>query len=93
MLGTDFMMEHLCAIGRNDLVFTMFIQTSYPGWGYMLEQGATTLWEQWNGIWSNIHSCFTSPDNWFYQGLAGIQTDPPRPALKTPSSSPRSPAM
>jgi len=82
MLGTYFMMEHLRAIGRNDLVFTMFNQTAYPGWGYMVEQGATTLWEQWNGYWSHIHSCFTSPDNWFYQGLAGIQTDPAAPGFK-----------
>jgi alpha-L-rhamnosidase len=82
MLGTYFMMEHLRAIGRNDLVFTMFNQTTYPGWGYMLEQGASTLWEQWNGFWSHIHSCFTSPDNWFYQGLAGIQADPAAPGFK-----------
>ena len=82
MLGTYFMMEHLRAIGRNDLVFTMFNQTAYPGWGYMVEQGATTLWEQWNGYWSHIHSCFTSPDNWFYQGLAGIQADPAAAGFK-----------
>jgi alpha-L-rhamnosidase len=82
MLGTYFMMEHLRAIGRNDLVFTMFNQTTYPGWGYMVKKGATTLWEQWNGFWSHIHSCFTSPDNWFYQGLAGIQTDPAAPGFK-----------
>ncbi|MFN9982359.1 MAG: alpha-L-rhamnosidase C-terminal domain-containing protein, partial [bacterium] len=60
----------------------MFNKTTYPSWGYMLEQGATTLWEQWNGFWSHIHSCFTSPDNWFYQGLAGIQTDPAAPGFK-----------
>ena len=42
MLGTYFMMEYLRGIGRNDLVFAMFSQTTYPGWGYMLEQGATT---------------------------------------------------
>jgi alpha-L-rhamnosidase len=60
----------------------MFNQTTHPGWGYMLEQGATTLWEQWNGHWSQIHSCFTSPDNWFYQGLAGIRPDPAGPGFK-----------
>ena len=48
----------------------------------MLEQGATTLWEQWNGHWSRIHSCFTSPDNWLYQGPAGIQADPAAPGFK-----------
>mgnify|MGYP001618167492 CR=1 FL=1 len=82
MLGTYFMMEHLREIGRNDLVFTMFNQTTHPGWGHMLAEGATTLWEQWNGHWSRIHSCFTSPDNWFYQGLAGIQPDPAAPGFK-----------
>ena len=82
MLGTYFMMEYLREIGRSDLVFTMFNQTTYPGWGYMLEQGATTLWEQWNGYWSRIHSCFTSPCNWLYQGLAGIQADPEAPGFK-----------
>jgi alpha-L-rhamnosidase len=76
------MMETLRELGRNDLVFTMFNQTTYPGWGHMLAEGATTLWEQWNGHWSRIHSCFTSPDNWLYQGPAGIQTDPAAPGFK-----------
>jgi alpha-L-rhamnosidase len=83
MLGTYFMMETLRELGRNDLVFTMFNQTTYPGWGHMLEKGATTFWEQWNGHWSRIHSCFTSPDNWLYQGLAGIQAAPDAPGFKT----------
>jgi alpha-L-rhamnosidase len=75
-------MEYLRDIGRSDLVFTMFEQTTYPGWGYMLQQDATTLWEQWNGYWSQVHSCFTSPDNWLYQGLAGIQADASAPGFK-----------
>jgi alpha-L-rhamnosidase len=82
MLGTYFMMEYLRDIGRSDLVYTMFDQTTYPGWGYMLQQDATTLWEQWNGYWSWVHSCFTSPDNWLYQGLAGIQADASAPGFK-----------
>ncbi len=82
MLGTYFMLEYLRKVGRNDLVCTMFNQTTYPGWGYMLEQGASTFWEQWNGYYSHIHSCFTSPDNWLYQGLSGIQADPAAPGFK-----------
>ena len=82
MLGTYFMMEYLRDVGRNDLVYTMFSQTTYPGWGHMLAEGATTFWEQWNGHWSRIHSCFTSPDNWLYQGLAGILADPSAPGFK-----------
>ena len=82
LLGTYFMMEYLREIGRSDLVFTMFNKTTYPSWGYMLEQGATTVWEQWNGFWSHIHSCFPSANNWLYQGVAGIQADPEAPGFK-----------
>jgi alpha-L-rhamnosidase len=82
MMGTYFMMEYLRQIGRNDLVFAMFEQETYPSWGHKLKEGATTMWEQWNGYFSQIHSCFTSPDNWFYQGLAGITADPKAPGFK-----------
>ena len=82
MLGTYFLMEYLRQIGRNDLVFTMFNQTTQPGWGGMLAGGATTCWEQWNGHASHIHSCFTSADNWLYQGLAGILPDAAAPGFK-----------
>lgn len=82
MLGTYFMLEYLREIDRSDLVYLMMSKTTYPGWGHMLEQGATTLWEQWNGYWSQIHSCFTSPSNWLYQALGGIQHDPEAPGFK-----------
>ena len=82
MLGTYFLMNYLMEIGRNDLLWLMVTQKDYPGWGYMLEQGATTWWEQWNGYWSQIHSCFTSLDGWFYQGLAGIRPDKSDPGFK-----------
>jgi len=76
MLGTYFMLQHLAGAGRSDLVYLMMKQKTYPGWGYMIASGANTCWEQWNGYWSNIHSCFTSGGGWFYYGLAGIgQTD------------------
>ena len=82
MLGTYFLLQYLQETGRNDLVYTIMNQTTYPGWGYMLSQGATTLWEQWNGYSSQIHSCFTCPSGWFYQGLAGIRPDPAAPGFK-----------
>ena len=82
MLGTYFLLQYLQEIDRNDLLFTVVNQITYPGWGYMLSQGATTWWEQWNGYWSQIHSCFTSLDGWFYQGLAGIRPDPATPGFK-----------
>jgi alpha-L-rhamnosidase len=82
MLGTMFLLEYLHEIGRDDLVLGIYQKKDYPGWGYMIEQGATTMWEQWNGHWSQIHSCFTSADNWLYRGLAGIRPDPANPGFK-----------
>jgi alpha-L-rhamnosidase len=82
MLGTCFLLQYLQNTGRNDLIFTIMNQTTYPGWGYMISQGATTFWEQWNGYFSQIHSCFTSPSSWFLQGLAGIRPDPAYPGFK-----------
>jgi alpha-L-rhamnosidase len=82
MLGTYFLVQYLSQIGRNDLLYTIANQKTYPGWGYMAEQGATTLWEQWNGFWSRIHSCFVSLDGWFYEGLAGIRPEATAPGFK-----------
>ena len=73
MLGTYFMLQYLTETGRSDLVYLMMKQKTYPGWGYMISQGANTCWEQWNGYWSNIHSCFTSGGGWFFTGVAGIR--------------------
>ena len=82
VLGTYFLIQYLQEIGRDDILFTITNQDSYPGWGYMLKQGATTWWEQWNGYWSQVHNSFTSLDSWFYQGLAGIRPDPEEPGFK-----------
>ncbi|MDG1356895.1 MAG: family 78 glycoside hydrolase catalytic domain [Akkermansiaceae bacterium] len=82
MLGGYYMFDYLSSIDRDDLISLMVGQTTYPSWGYMLEQGATTCWEQWNGRFSRIHSCFVWVDLWFYEGLAGIHRDPDTPAFK-----------
>ena len=82
MLGTYFLINYLMEIGRNDLLWLIVTQEDYPGWGHMLKQGATTWWEQWNGHASQIHSCFTSLDGWFSQGLAGIRPDSKAPGFK-----------
>lgn len=60
---------------RNDLAYRLVNQRTYPGWGYMLEEGATTLWESWeypeNGSSQN-HPMFGSTEEWFYRSLLGI---------------------
>lgn len=80
--GTYFLLKLLTEQNRNDLVFTMANQRTYPGWGHMLEQGATTFWEQWDGENSRVHSSFLSIGSWFIEGIAGIRLDPAQPGYK-----------
>ena len=46
-IGVKFLMPVLTNLGRSDLAYDLAVQTTYPSWGYMLERGATTLWELW----------------------------------------------
>jgi hypothetical protein len=80
--GTAYLIKLLLQRNRNDLVFQMANQQTYPGWRHMLDQGATTLWEQWDGQNSLLHSSFTSIGSWFIEGVAGIQLDPNQPGYK-----------
>ncbi len=57
-------------------------QKDLPSWGWWIEQGATTLWEQWNGSESRNHIMFGDISAWLYKGLAGINPDPAAPAFK-----------
>ncbi|MDD5704669.1 MAG: family 78 glycoside hydrolase catalytic domain [Kiritimatiellae bacterium] len=81
LVGVPILVKTLMAMDRNDLIFTFVNQDTYPGWGYMLKNGATTTWEHWNGLRSHIHNCYNSIGAWFYQGLAGIQPDPDAPGF------------
>jgi len=82
MLGTHFLFEYLMQAGRNDLIYLMVNQKTYPGWGYMLEKGATTVWEQWNGHNSQVHNCYLAGGAWFIRGLGGIKPDEEQPGMK-----------
>lgn len=62
--------------GRHDLLYSMTSQTTYPSWGLMKENGATTLWEMWEKDLpghSLLHSSFLYPGAWYMDGLAGIK--------------------
>lgn len=82
MIGTQITFDYLLENNRNDLIDIMVNKKTYPGWGYMIENGATTCWEQWNGHASQIHSCFPYIGGWFYRGLGGIQWDSENPGFK-----------
>ena len=82
MHGTYFMTRYLTDTDHNDLIYSIASQTTFPGWGFMRENGATTIWEEWNGDNSRIHDTLISVGMWFVQGLAGIQLDPAQPGFQ-----------
>jgi alpha-L-rhamnosidase len=76
ILGTKYLIDALTAYDRADVVYEMATQTTYPSWGRWLKEGATTLWEQWDGNASRNHIMFGHISAWFYETLAGIRIDP-----------------
>ena len=82
MHGTYFLLKYLMEADRNDLIYLMTSQTDFPGWGYMLAQGATTSWEDWRGRSSNIHDTLISIGAWFIEGIGGIRIDPKAPGFQ-----------
>lgn len=82
ILGAKYLLHTLSELGRTDLAFAIATQTSFPGWGHWIIQGATTLWESWNGDASRNHHMFSDISAWFYKGLAGINPDPENPGFK-----------
>ena len=71
--GGYFVFETLLEAERHDLIYPMATATDYPGWGYMLRRGATTLWESWDRRNSLLHSSYLSIGPWFTEGLGGIR--------------------
>jgi len=63
----------LSDIGRHDLAMAMALREDLPSFGYMLSQGATTLWESWYGGGSQNHHMFASISEWFYKHILGIK--------------------
>jgi len=89
LVGGQYLMRVLSNNGRPDLVYMMATQTDYPSWGYMIEHGATTIWELWNG--NTADPAMNSGNHvmligdfviWLYEDLAGIKPDPEQPGFK-----------
>ncbi len=59
--------------GEADLMYSMLKKRDYPGYLYMIDNGATTTWEHWNGERSRIHNCYNGIGSWFYEAIGGIR--------------------
>jgi alpha-L-rhamnosidase len=89
LIGTQWLMRTLTKFNHPDIAYTLASNTTYPSWGYMAANGATTIWELWNG---NTASPQMNSQNhimllgdlitWLYEDLAGIKTDAYEPAFK-----------
>lgn len=90
--GTKYLMDVLCEGGREDLAFRLLLREEYPSWLYSVRQGATTIWERWDG-WTEergfqnpgmnslCHYAFGSVGEWLYRHVGGIQHDPSSPGF------------
>ncbi|MDO5570748.1 MAG: family 78 glycoside hydrolase catalytic domain [Bacteroidales bacterium] len=67
---------------QGNFIMNMLKKHGYPGYLYMIDNGATTTWEHWNGARSHIHNCYNGIGSWFYQAVAGIIRDDNSPAYK-----------
>jgi alpha-L-rhamnosidase len=87
-IGTKDLMLALSKIDRNDLAFKLLHQDTFPSWEFSIKQGATSIWERWDG-WtpsagfqdpgmnSFSHYSFGAVYQWMVENLGGIQMGTP----------------
>ncbi len=92
-VGAPYLPHVLSRNGRTDVAYTLLNQTTWPSWLYPVTQGATTIWERWDG-WTEEngfqsaemnsfnHYAYGSIGAWLYTTVAGIDIDPAQPAYK-----------
>jgi alpha-L-rhamnosidase len=81
-LGTPYLLAVLTESGHRDLAYKLLLNTDYPSWGYLIDHGATTMWERWNGdqmrkdpsMNSYNHYAYGAVADWIYRYAAGIDT-------------------
>jgi alpha-L-rhamnosidase len=89
VIGTQWLMRGLSKFQRSDIAYTLASNKSYPSWGYMASNGATTIWELWNGNTANPQ--MNSQNHvmllgdlliWLNENVAGIKADRAEPGFK-----------
>jgi alpha-L-rhamnosidase len=83
-LGTPYLLAVLTESGHRDLAYHLLLNTQYPSWGYLVDHGATTMWERWNGdqmrkdpsMNSYNHYAYGAVADWIYRYAAGIDAIP-----------------
>ncbi len=84
---SKYILEVLSDSGNEDVAYALASCDTYPSWGYMIKEGATTIWERWEkntggGMNSHDHPMYGSISTWFFRYLGGIQTDEDGPGFE-----------
>jgi len=92
-VGSSYLPGVLADHGRPDIALRLLMQTQWPSWLYAVTQGATTIWERWDG-WTHDkgfqdvgmnsfnHYAYGAIGEWMFQRLAGIDLDPEVPGFR-----------
>lgn len=82
-IGVSYLLPVLTEAGHADVAYKLLLKETFPSWGYSIRNGATTIWERWDG-WTHDkgfqdtgmnsfnHYCFGSVGEWMYRYVAGI---------------------
>ncbi len=92
-LGTPVLCKALSDYGYLDEAYMLLNRTEYPSWLYPVTQGATTIWERWDGqkpdgsfqdvgMNSFNHYAYGAIGEWMYRVVAGIELDEAAPGYK-----------
>jgi alpha-L-rhamnosidase len=92
-VGTPYINWVLSEAGYLETAYTLLKQTTWPSWLYSVTQGATTIWERWDG-WTHDkgfqdqtmnsfnHYAYGAVGAWMYAVIGGIDLDPDQPGYK-----------
>ena len=92
-MTTIMMMKELVKYGRTDLAYMFLESERFPSWLYSINQGATTIWERWDGyvkgrgfqdagMNSFCHYSIGAVGEWMYRNILGINPDDAQPGYK-----------
>ena len=82
LVGVPILTEWAVRNKQVDFFCQMMKKRDYPGYLYMIDNGATATWEYWSGERSRVHNCYNGIGIWFYQAIGGIRLDEDAPGYR-----------
>ena len=82
LVGVPILTEWVTRNKEVNLFYQMLKKRDYPGYLYMIDNGATATWEYWSGERSRVHNCYNGIGTWFYQAIGGLKLDEAAPGYR-----------